>query len=248
MTKKLLVADDSLTIQKVIRLALSSEGYEIQAVSDGHDALEQIALFRPDVVLIDVALPMKSAFDVKQELNMTGDAPNTKIILMSSAFERLDEQMLQSAGFDGRITKPFDPAQLRSVLQQALGKPKKQEAEDFSQWQMTPPPKTEKNDIEQLTEATFQKSPETFTWAEEPSIAIPTINTLQQPVQNFTLKPDTTNVHVFPKTSEVIQKTLDTEVRQEIQKILPDLAEKLLREEIKKLLGPDGSPETLNAS
>lgn len=57
--KKLLVADDSLTIQKVIRLALSNEGYEIQAVADGNDALNQILLFQPDVVLIDVSLPEK---------------------------------------------------------------------------------------------------------------------------------------------------------------------------------------------
>src|SRR5213595_498171 len=63
--KKLLVADDSLTIQKVIRLALSNEGYEIQAVSDGNDAIQQISLFRPDVVLIDVSLPGKTAFEVK---------------------------------------------------------------------------------------------------------------------------------------------------------------------------------------
>ena len=54
--KKLLVADDSLTIQKVIRLALSNEGYEIQAVSDGNDAIQQISLFRPDVILIDISL------------------------------------------------------------------------------------------------------------------------------------------------------------------------------------------------
>jgi len=66
--KKLLVADDSLTIQKVIRLALSNEGYEIQTVSDGNDAIQQIAVFRPDVVLIDVSLPGKTAFEVKKSI------------------------------------------------------------------------------------------------------------------------------------------------------------------------------------
>src|SRR3954465_11142475 len=89
--KKLLVADDSLTIQKVIRLALSNEGYEIQAVSDGNDAIQQIALFKPDVVLIDVSLPSKSAFEVKAEINQQEDLSEIRFVLVSSAFEKVDE-------------------------------------------------------------------------------------------------------------------------------------------------------------
>src|SRR6185437_5596424 len=104
--KKLLVADDSLTIQKVIRLALTNEGYEIQTVSDGNEALEQIAVFRPDLVLIDVSLPGKSAFEVKEALNSHGDAALTRFVLMSSAFEKVDEARASQAGFQGRLTKP----------------------------------------------------------------------------------------------------------------------------------------------
>src|SRR5271163_365935 len=113
MPKKLLVADDSLTIQKVIRLALSNEGYEIQAVSDGNDAIQQISLFRPDVVLIDVSLPGKSAFEVKRAVNTHEDLRGVRFVLMSSAFEKIDEKQLATVIFDGRLTKPFDPAHLR---------------------------------------------------------------------------------------------------------------------------------------
>lgn len=132
--KKLLVADDSLTIQKVIRLALSNEGYEIQAVSDGKDVIEQIALFRPDAVLIDVSLPGKSAFEVKQEFNEGTDFNDAKFILMSSAFEDVDESRVSETGFDGRLVKPFDPAHLRKVLSEALGESEKAAAP------ATPPP------------------------------------------------------------------------------------------------------------
>lgn len=114
--KKLLVADDSLTIQKVIRLALSNEGYDIQAVSDGQDAIEQIALFRPQIVLIDVALPGKDAFEVKREINAQEDLTETRFVLMSSAFEKVDEEQVREVTFHGRLTKPFDPAHLRQVL------------------------------------------------------------------------------------------------------------------------------------
>lgn len=126
--KKLLVADDSLTIQKVIRLALSGaaatgngqDGYNIQAVSDGNDAIQQISLFRPDVVLIDVSLPGKSAFEVKRAINEHRDLAAIRFILMSSAFEKVDEEQAQEVVFHGRLTKPFDPAHLREVLSQVL--------------------------------------------------------------------------------------------------------------------------------
>src|SRR5579885_942633 len=120
--KKLLVADDSLTIQKVIRLALSNEGYEIQTVSDGDDAVQQMSLFRPDIVLIDVSLPGQSAFDVKRAVNAHEDLSSVRFVLMSSAFEKIDEKQLASLVFDGRLTKPFDPAHLRQVLSGVLSR------------------------------------------------------------------------------------------------------------------------------
>src|SRR5271170_2763089 len=126
MAKKLLVADDSLTIQKVIRLALSGassgqgEGYEIQTVSDGNDAIQQISLFRPDAVLIDVSLPGKSAFEVKRAINVHEDLDRVRFVLMSSAFEKVDEDQAKEVLFHARLTKPFDPAHLREILTQVL--------------------------------------------------------------------------------------------------------------------------------
>lgn len=114
--KKLLVADDSLTIQKVIRLALSHEGYEIVTVSDGAAALEQLSLFRPQIVLIDVSLPGKSAIEVKQQADENPELRGARYVLMSSAFEQVDEGATEKAGFHARLTKPFDPAHLRKVL------------------------------------------------------------------------------------------------------------------------------------
>lgn len=133
--KKLLVADDSLTIQKVIRLALSNEGYDIQTVSDGDDATQQIAVFRPDVVLIDVSLPGKSAVEVKKIVDDHGNPKDVRFVLMSSAFEKVDEEQVQRVHFHGRLTKPFDPAHLRRVLTDVLSLPGSDE--------MPPLPETE---------------------------------------------------------------------------------------------------------
>lgn len=117
---KLLVADDSVTIQKVIRLALSNEGYDIQTVADGNNALQQIAILRPDIVLIDVTLPGRNAFEVKKAINEDVDLNDVRFVLMSSAFEKVDEAQAHEVGFHARLTKPFDPAHLREVLSQVI--------------------------------------------------------------------------------------------------------------------------------
>lgn len=114
--KKILVADDSLTIQKVIRLALSGDGYEIQTVSDGKEALEQASLFRPDICIIDVSLPQFDAYQIREQLMNKPDLKNIPVILMSSAFEKVDETRAQALGFSGHLIKPFDPSHLRSTL------------------------------------------------------------------------------------------------------------------------------------
>lgn len=118
--KKLLVADDSATIQKVIRLALANETYEIHAVADGSEAIQQIALFKPDIVLIDVSLSNQNAFEVKRAINQREELNSIRFILMSSAFEKVDEAQALQVGFDARLTKPFDPAHLREILLQVV--------------------------------------------------------------------------------------------------------------------------------
>lgn len=141
--KKILVADDSLTIQKVIRLALSNEGYEIQAVSDGNDAIQQISLFRPNIVLIDVSLPGKTAFEVKREINHHEDLREVRFVLMSSAFEKVDEEQVQEVQFHGSLTKPFDPANLRQVLTDVLAQVTAKEKTSTPSpplFEITPPP------------------------------------------------------------------------------------------------------------
>jgi CheY-like chemotaxis protein len=114
--KKILVADDSLTIQKVIRLALSGDGYEIQTVSDGKECLEQVSLFRPEICIIDVSLPGLDAYQLRERFLEKPDLKHIPIVLMSSTFEKVDEERMHRLGFSGHLVKPFDPSHLRSTL------------------------------------------------------------------------------------------------------------------------------------
>jgi CheY-like chemotaxis protein len=114
--KKLLVADDSLTIQRVIKMMLQSLGYEIMIVSNGREAVEQISLFRPDAVLIDVSLPEMDAFAVKRWANSHEDTRHIRFILISSEYEPVDEATAEELRFDGRLKKPFAPDLLRALI------------------------------------------------------------------------------------------------------------------------------------
>lgn len=169
--KKILVADDSLTIQKVIRLALSNEGYDIQAVSDGAETLSQIAVFRPDVVLIDVSLPVKNAVEIKTAFDQMTEHQEglPRFVLMTSAFEQMDEAQIAAAKFDGKLTKPFDPAHLRKVIVDVLSLspppiPKEPPREFLPDLAQTPSSIAfsentgSESDIKQLTESTIRMS------------------------------------------------------------------------------------------
>lgn len=170
IAKKLLVADDSVTIQKVIRLALSNEGYEIQAVSDGNDAIQQISVFRPQVVLIDVSLPGKTAFEVKRAINVHADLRDVRFVLMSSVFEKVDEVQAEEVEFHARLTKPFDPAHLREILSQVLNQP--------------------------TTEAPIERAPSSF----ELSSGFDTPSLFEKPVSNPAFAPSTPSIAAFAST------------------------------------------------
>lgn len=116
MGKKLLVADDSATIQKVIKLALSAEGYDISGASSGQEAVDAIKKAHPDVVLIDVTLPELDAYAVKRAINESPGLQNVKFILMYSAFEKVNEAAAKEVVVHGRLIKPFDPSDLRKMV------------------------------------------------------------------------------------------------------------------------------------
>ncbi len=120
MGKKILIADDSVTMQQVISMSLASYGYEIFKASQGADAIRIIETEIPDIVLIDITLPQKNAFEIKNIVNQKSELSSVKFILLVSAFEKLDERVISDLKFSGRLVKPFDPGLCRKVVAQAM--------------------------------------------------------------------------------------------------------------------------------
>jgi len=122
MGKKILLADDSITIQKVIELTFSDEDFEVVTVSNGRLAVERIQEVRPDVVLCDVIMPEKDGYEVCEFIKKTPGLAQTPVLLLTGAFEPFDQERAARVGCDGFLAKPFEPETLIARVKDLLAK------------------------------------------------------------------------------------------------------------------------------
>lgn len=105
-TRKLLLADDSITIQKVVNLTFADEGIEVIAVSDGDSAMEKLAE-NPDLVMADVNMPGLNGYQLCEKIKQDSSFQNVPVILLVGSFEPFDEDEARRVGADDFLTKPF---------------------------------------------------------------------------------------------------------------------------------------------
>jgi CheY-like chemotaxis protein len=120
MPAKLLLADDSVTIQRVIELTFADEDVEVFTVGDGRAAIEQIQRDRPDIVLADVGMPERDGYEVSAFVKGTPELAAIPVLLLTGAFEPVDEARAKAAGCDGVLVKPFEPQMVISRVQDLL--------------------------------------------------------------------------------------------------------------------------------
>ena len=121
MPHKLLVADDSVTIRRVIELTFAGEDVEVIAVGDGQKAIERIGTERPDIVLTDIGMPERNGYEVAEFVKTHPDLKHIPVVLLTGAFESVDEARVRAIGCDGWLVKPFEPQlvinRVRDLLQ-----------------------------------------------------------------------------------------------------------------------------------
>ena len=120
MALRVLLADESITIKKVIQLALQDFAVEVKAVPVGDDVLAVAQSFQPQLIFIDVLLAKKSGYDVCIELRNNPNTTSIPLILMWSGFMELDEAKTQAARVDRRLEKPFDAETLRQMVRELV--------------------------------------------------------------------------------------------------------------------------------
>lgn len=112
MTSRVLVVDDEADITALVTYHLAKAGYRVSTASNGADALRAAREERPDVVVLDLMLPVMSGYDVLQELRRVDETRDVGVILLTSRQQEADRIKGLTLGADDYLTKPFSPAEL----------------------------------------------------------------------------------------------------------------------------------------
>lgn len=252
MGGKLLLADDSITIQKVVELVLAEEGFEIKAVNNGEEALAEMQSFKPDVVLADIEMPKMNGYQLSERIKtdpLTRDIP---VILLAGAFEPIDEELARNVGADDYIIKPFESQELISKINAAMTTREMaaeeiavetpvEEAEAFEAgvageeiWtmeeltseQLVSEGVAEETPLEVLEEAATEEAPSIMEEMPEAFVSAPeeTIVQPERPPQ----RPAFTIPEVEVPSKEEIMETFRTEIRERIVPIMSDMKESFI--------------------
>ena len=118
--KKILIAEDNAASSELIMEVLSGRGYEIIEVCDGRQALQKIEELEPDLVLLDIQLPILDGFAVLSQLRQNPRFANLRVVAVTASVMKEDREKGMRAGFDAYISKPIDIAALRLQVDEML--------------------------------------------------------------------------------------------------------------------------------
>ena len=147
-TPKLLLADDSATIRKVVELTFADEGVDVFAVGDGDAAMIKFVEVQPDIVLVDVEMPGPSGYQICEMIKQDEATKHIPVLLLVGSFEPFDHDEAERSGADGFMTKPFHSIrELVARVSELLGTD-------------TPPPAVgpETDDISELYNSSFAET------------------------------------------------------------------------------------------
>jgi CheY-like chemotaxis protein len=149
MGNTILLADKSITIQKIVELTFADEDFVIRSVNDGHTALEVIPQFHPDIVLADIGLPGLNGYDLCTTLRTDSsfaEFSNTPVILLAGIYETMDEERakqveerVKNVGANDYLSKPFDSQLLTEKVKAFLAGMPPKSLDDTAPGEMASP-------------------------------------------------------------------------------------------------------------
>jgi DNA-binding response OmpR family regulator len=118
--KRILIADDDPNIVVSLEFLMKQKGYAVKAVSNGRDALDAIEGFAPDLVLLDVMMPLLSGYDLAQKVRANPAWSDIKIVMLSAKGRDAEVDQGLAAGADAYVTKPFATKELLGKVHELL--------------------------------------------------------------------------------------------------------------------------------
>lgn len=232
MSHKLLLVDDSVTIQRVVQLTFADEDIEVVTVGDGSRVVDAIREENPDIVLVDMNMPYKNGYEVAGFVK-SESVHDVPVILLAGAFDPVNEVHVRESGCDGVLVKPFEPTQLIEKVRKLLdGRPVA--------------------DSSRAADTVFSEDPNTSsdrlvkTHEANSVLARAFRNYLEEEHQNADLVVMPSGVSDQPATlvtddileslrNQVVSKMTDSIVREVTADVVSEVAERLVRAEIARM-------------
>jgi two-component system cell cycle response regulator DivK len=120
MTKCILVVEDQEDNRQILRDLLGNAGYELTEAEDGEDAIAAVARRRPDLILMDIQLPLMDGYEATRRIRTNPDLKSVPIIAVTSYALAGDEDKALAAGCNGYVTKPYSPRDLLAKVRTYL--------------------------------------------------------------------------------------------------------------------------------
>ncbi len=118
--KKILLADDEEDVRDIVRMFLEGEGYEVVTAYDGLEALSMIEAEHPDLILLDVMMPVMSGIEVARRLRANHATSQIPVIMLSAAAQTESIKQCIAAGVKDYVVKPFQPSKLEEIIRRVL--------------------------------------------------------------------------------------------------------------------------------
>ncbi|MGB0798323.1 MAG: response regulator transcription factor [Planktomarina sp.] len=116
MTRRVLLVEDEVNIIEAIRFILVRDGWQVEAQSDGANAVSAAQAMRPDVIILDAMLPHRSGFDILADLRALPDFADTPILMLTARGQAKDRELALQNGATHYMTKPFSNAEVLDRL------------------------------------------------------------------------------------------------------------------------------------
>jgi CheY-like chemotaxis protein len=120
--KTVLIAEDNPVNRELLRELLEIRGYAVIETSNGQEALEQLQKVQPDILLLDLNMPVLDGFGAIERIRKDPGFSGLPVLAVTAYAMRGDREKILSAGFDGYLSKPIDPIFLQQELQRLLMK------------------------------------------------------------------------------------------------------------------------------
>jgi two-component system cell cycle response regulator DivK len=120
MSKRILVVEDQEDNRQILRDLLSSAGYEMTEASDGEAGVEAAKQQRPDLILMDIQLPLMDGYEATRRIKADPELKDIPIVVVTSYALSGDDGKARAAGCDAYVTKPYSPRQLLAKIKEFL--------------------------------------------------------------------------------------------------------------------------------